>query len=121
MQTFPLEEIWGSTALYNSSALNNMVKVYTSYTIAQGGSSDSATHIDPSILFNATTGEVSICSVYIYNRSDPNPASARNFTPIPATFSDLRVGRKINGLQNDTNPPSFSDGNLRSAPILSLL
>lgn len=121
MQTFPLAEIWGGTALYNSSALNDMVEAYASYTVAQGGSSDSATHIDPSILINATTGEVSIYSVYMHKGSDPNPASARNFTRIPATFSDLRVGRKINGLQNDTNPPSFSDGNLRSAPILSLL
>ena len=113
MQTFPLTEMWGGTALYNSSALNDIVEAYASYTVAQGGSSDSGTHIDPSILINATTGEVSIYSVYMHRGSDPNPASAQNFTKIPATFSDLRVGRNINGLRNDTNPPSFSTGNLR--------
>lgn len=113
MKTFPLPEIWGGTALYNGSALNAIVEAYASYTVAQGGSSDPRTHIDPTITINATTGEVSVYSVYMHRGSDPNPASARNFTSIPATFSDLRVGRTISGLRNDTNPANFYNHNLR--------
>lgn len=60
-----------------------------------------------------TTGEVSIYSVYMHRGTEAYPPSLKNFTDIPATFSDLCGGRIIDGLRNDTNPPSFSEGNRR--------
>lgn len=113
MKTWSLKEIWGGTALYNASALDDIVEAYASYTLAQGGSGDPSAHSDPSILINATTGEVTIYSVYMHKGPDPNPASLRNFTEIPAIFSDLRVAQNVNGLYNDTNPPNFDVGNRR--------
>ncbi|KAL8823933.1 MAG: hypothetical protein Q9191_005428 [Dirinaria sp. TL-2023a] len=113
MKTWSLKQMWGGSALYSASALNDIVEAYASYTVAQGGSSDPYAHSDPSILINATSGEVSIYSIYMHKGPDPNPASLSNFTKIPATFSDLRLSNTINGLHNDTNPANFRVGNLR--------
>lgn len=113
MKTFSVDAMWGGEALYNSSALDPIVNAYASYTVAQGGSSDPRAHADPSILVNATTGEVTVYSIYMHRGSEDNPPSLQNFTDIPATFSDLRVGKTILGLSNDTNPPAFREGNLR--------
>ncbi|KAL9628321.1 MAG: hypothetical protein Q9164_007318 [Protoblastenia rupestris] len=46
----------------------------------------------------------------MHQGSDPDPESVRNFTSIPATFSDLRVAQNVNGHYNDTNPPNFDVG-----------
>lgn len=113
MKTWSLEEMWGGTVLYNASALDDIVEAYASYTVAQGGSSDPHAHSDPSITINATTGEVSIYSLYMHKGPESNPPALRNFTQIPATFSDLRVVHNVNGLYNDTNPPNFDVGTLR--------
>ena len=113
MKTWSLKQVWGGSALYGASALNDIVEAYASYTVAQGGSSDPYAHSDPSILINATTGEVSIYSIYMHKGPDPNPAALSNFTKIPATFSDLRLANTITGLYNDTNPANFDIGNLR--------
>ena len=117
MTTWQLEKVWGGSAYYNASALDDVVEAYASYTSAQGGSSDPYAHSDPSILINASTGDVSIYSIYMHKGPDPNPASLSNFTNIPATFSDLRIGDGINGLYNDTNPPNFDVGNLRCSSL----
>lgn len=113
MKTWSLPQIWGGSVFYNSSALDAVVEAYASYTVAQGGSSDIHAHSDPSILINATTGEVTIYSVYMHKGSDPNPASLSNFTKITSISSDLRVGKGILGLDNDTDPTNFRVGNLR--------
>ena len=113
MKTWALEDLWGGLATYDGSALDDIVEAYASYTVAQGGSSDNHAHSDPTILVNATTGEVSVSAFYMHKGPDPNPAALRNFTEIPATFSDLRLVKRVNGLFNDTNLPAFDIGNLR--------
>ncbi|KAJ5262010.1 hypothetical protein N7505_008877 [Penicillium chrysogenum] len=77
------------------------------YAVASGGSSDPAAHSDPSILYNVTTGEVSGYSIYMHRGDDPAPAALKNFTDIPSTFQDFRVGKTILGHENDTNPVNF--------------
>ncbi|KAJ5237729.1 hypothetical protein N7489_007820 [Penicillium chrysogenum] len=100
-------------AYYDASALDPLVNAYASYAVASGGSSDPAAHSDPSILYNVTTGEVSGYSIYMHRGDDPAPAALKNFTDIPSTFQDFRVGKTILGHENDTNPVNFGVGNRR--------
>jgi hypothetical protein len=113
MKTFSVPYMWGGTAVYDASALDLLVYAYASYAVASGGSSDPAAHTDPSILYNATTGEVSAFGIYIHRGTDPAPAALKNFTHIPSIFQDFRVGKTILGLENDTNPVSFGVKNRR--------
>lgn len=113
MSTFSVPYMWGGSALYDASALDPMVHAYASYALSSGGSSDPAAHADPSILYNATTGEVSVYSIYMHRGNDSAPAALKNFTDIPSTFQDFRVAETLLGLQNDTNPPNFSVGDRR--------
>ncbi|RYP52874.1 hypothetical protein DL768_002044 [Monosporascus sp. mg162] len=107
LTTFSVPYMWGGSAYYDASALNPLVNAYASYAVASGGSSDPAAHSDPSILYNVTTGEVSGYSIYMHRGDDPAPAALKNFTDIPSTFQDFRVGKTILGLENDTNPVNF--------------
>lgn len=110
MTTFSVPYMWGGSAFYNASALDPMVHAYASYAVASGGSSDPAAHSDPSILYNVTTGEVTVYTILMHRGDDPAPASLKNFTDIPSTFEDFRVAETILGLRNDTNPPNFQQG-----------
>ncbi|KAI1267665.1 hypothetical protein F5Y18DRAFT_308021 [Xylariaceae sp. FL1019] len=113
MTTFSVPHMWGGSAYYNASALDPIVDAYASYAVASGGSSDPAAHSDPSILYNATTGEISGYGIYMYRGDDPAPAALKNFTDIPSIFQDFRVGKTVLGLENDTNPANFAMGNRR--------
>ncbi|KAJ5278027.1 hypothetical protein N7524_004180 [Penicillium chrysogenum] len=107
LATFSVPYMWGGSAYYDASALDPLVNAYASYAVASGGSSDPAAHSDPSILYNVTTGEVSGYSIYMHRGDDPAPAALKNFTDIPSTFQDFRVGKTILGHENDTNPVNF--------------
>lgn len=113
LTTFSVPYMWGGSAYYDASALDPLVNAYASYAVASGGSSDPAAHSDPSILYNVTTGEVSGYGIYMHRGDDPAPAALKNFTDIPSTFQDFRVGKTILGLENDTNPVNFGVGNRR--------
>ncbi|CAP80259.1 Bifunctional solanapyrone synthase [Penicillium chrysogenum] len=113
LATFSVPYMWGGSAYYDASALDPLVNAYASYAVASGGSSDPAAHSDPSILYNVTTGEVSGYSIYMHRGDDPAPAALKNFTDIPSTFQDFRVGKTILGHENDTNPVNFGVGNRR--------
>lgn len=110
LTTFSVPSMWGGSAYYDASALDPLVNAYASYAVASGGSSDPAAHSDPSILYNATTGEVSCYSIYMYRGDSPAPASLKNFTDIPSIFQDFRVAETILGHKNDTNPENFQVG-----------
>ncbi|KAJ5035530.1 uncharacterized protein L3040_007996 [Drepanopeziza brunnea f. sp. 'multigermtubi'] len=113
LRTFSVPYMWGGSAYYDASALDPLVHAFASYAVAGGGSSDPAAHSDPSILYNATTGEVLGYGIYMYRGDDPAPAALKNFTDIPSTFQDFRVAETILGLENDTNPVNFELGNRR--------
>lgn len=113
LKTFSVPYMWGGSALYDASALDPLVNAYASYAVASGGSSDPAAHSDPTIMYNATTGEISAYSIYMYRGDDPAPAALKNFTEIPSTFQDFRVAKTILGHQNDTNPANFAVGDRR--------
>lgn len=113
VETFSVPHLWGGSAYYNGSQLDPMVNAYASFAVASGGSSDPAAHSDPSIMYNVTSGELSIYSIYMYRGNDPAPAALKNFTDIPSTFNDFRVEETILGHRNDTNPPNFQEGTRR--------
>ncbi|KFA56683.1 hypothetical protein S40293_06264 [Stachybotrys chartarum IBT 40293] len=113
LTTFSVPYMWGGSAFYNASAVDPVVHAYASFAVASGGSSDPAAHSDPSILYNATSGEVSVYSILMYRGNDPAPAALKNFTDIPSTFQDFRVEETILGHVNDTNPANFEVGDRR--------
>lgn len=113
MKTWPLEDIWGGSALYSASALDDIVEAYASYTVAQSDSDDLRAHSDSSILINDITDEVIIYSLYMHKGPDSNPTALRNFIEIPAIFFDLKMTKNVNELFNDTNSFKFDVGTLR--------
>ncbi|KAJ9484658.1 hypothetical protein VN97_g8714 [Penicillium thymicola] len=90
LTTFSVPYMWGArgegSAYYDASALDPLVNAYASYAVASGGSSDPVQRDHWGGIGDG---------IYMHRGDDPAPAALKNFTDIPYTFQDFRVGKTI--------------------------